>query len=59
MSVPHFSFRNVRKRIDEISELSRDHLRDISIERDIGTTIYRGTCVIRPSLAGYASLISH
>ena len=31
MSMSHFSSRNVRKRIDEISELSRDYLKDISI----------------------------
>ena len=31
MSMSHFSSRNVRKRIDEISELSRDYLKEISI----------------------------
>ena len=31
VSMSHFSSRNVRKRIDEISELSRDYLKDISI----------------------------
>ena len=59
VSMSHFSSRNVRKRIDEISELSRDYVKDISIQRDIGTTIYRGTYEIRRSLAGYTFLISH
>ena len=59
VSMSHFSSRNVRKRIDEISELSRDYLKDISIQRDIGTTIYRGTYDIRRSLAGYTFLMSH
>ena len=31
VSMSHFSSRNVRKMIDEISELSRDYLKDISI----------------------------